>query len=328
MQIVLICIQTGHTVDDEQTLEFATEEFYVKSRVRRWPTLFADVPEAHRKHRKDRRALQCGVRVRAYQAAFVQCTRTARITTAYFRRTVLRGPAAPATAKTRPRNTVDRLEYELGVISQHGLCGLLPHRLTTFIHYAKSHGIPVGPGRGSGAGSIAAYCIGITGIDPMRYNLLFERFLNPERVSMPDFDMDFCYERRQEVIDYVVRKYGADHVAQIITFGTMAGPGRHAGRGPGPGHAPIRQVDASRQAGAQRAAHDPGQGAGGHPPSCRSCYEADPQVHGADGHGPQGGGDAPPCLHPCGRRGHHPGSGGQLCAPGQRTTSPSSPSSP
>ena len=91
-----------------------------------------------------------------------------------------------------------------------------------FIHYAKSQGIPVGPGRGSGAGSIAAYCIGITGIDPMKYNLLFERFLNPERVSMPDFDIDFCYERRPEVIDYVVRKYGADHVAQIVTFGTMA----------------------------------------------------------------------------------------------------------
>ena len=91
-----------------------------------------------------------------------------------------------------------------------------------FINYAKSQGIPVGPGRGSGAGSLAAYCVGITNIDPIKYNLLFERFLNPERVSMPDFDIDFCYERRQEVIDYVIRKYGADHVAQIVTFGTMA----------------------------------------------------------------------------------------------------------
>lgn len=104
-----------------------------------------------------------------------------------------------------------------------------------FIHYAKSHGIPVGPGRGSGAGSIAAYCIGITNIDPMKYNLLFERFLNPERVSMPDFDVDFCYERRPEVIDYVVRKYGADHVAQIVTFGTMLARGavRDVGRAMG-----------------------------------------------------------------------------------------------
>ena len=101
-----------------------------------------------------------------------------------------------------------------------------------FIHYARTHGIPVGPGRGSGAGSLCAYCIGITGIDPIRYHLLFERFLNPERVAMPDFDIDFCYERRQEVIDYVVAKYGADHVAQIITFGTMAARGaiRDVGR--------------------------------------------------------------------------------------------------
>ncbi len=90
-----------------------------------------------------------------------------------------------------------------------------------FVSFAKSKGIPVGPGRGSGAGSIAAYCIGITDLDPMKYNLLFERFLNPERVSMPDFDIDFCYERRQEVIDYVTEKYGEDHVAQIVTFGTL-----------------------------------------------------------------------------------------------------------
>ena len=111
-----------------------------------------------------------------------------------------------------------------------------------FIHYARSIGIPVGPGRGSGAGSLAAYCIGITNIDPIRYNLLFERFLNPERISMPDFDIDFCYERRQEVIDYVVRKYGSEHVAQIITFGTMAARGgiRDVGRALG---MPYQQID-------------------------------------------------------------------------------------
>ncbi len=92
-----------------------------------------------------------------------------------------------------------------------------------FINYAKTHGIPVGPGRGSGAGSIIAYAIEITDIDPMKYGLLFERFLNPERISMPDFDVDFfCYEHRQDVIDYVSRKYGQDHVSQIITFGTMS----------------------------------------------------------------------------------------------------------
>lgn len=91
-----------------------------------------------------------------------------------------------------------------------------------YINWAKSQGIPVGPGRGSGAGSIVAYAIGITDIDPIKYSLIFERFLNPERISMPDFDVDFCYERRQEVIDYVSRKYGEDHVSQIITFGTMS----------------------------------------------------------------------------------------------------------
>lgn len=116
---------------------------------------------------------------------------------------------------------VERLEYELDVVIR---MGYVDYYLIVwdFIAYAKSRDIPVGPGRGSGAGSLAAYCIGITDIDPIRYKLLFERFLNPERVSMPDFDIDFCYERRQEVIDYVIRRYGQDRVAQIVTFGTMA----------------------------------------------------------------------------------------------------------
>lgn len=116
---------------------------------------------------------------------------------------------------------LDRAAYELKIISQ---MGYVDYYLIVwdYINYAKSVGIPVGPGRGSGAGSILAYAIGITDIDPMKYNLLFERFLNPERISMPDFDVDFCYERRGEVIDYVERKYGKDHVSQIITFGTMS----------------------------------------------------------------------------------------------------------
>ncbi|WP_370843252.1 hypothetical protein [Gemmiger formicilis] len=123
--------------------------------------------------------------------------------------------------------------------------------------------MPVGPGRGSGAGSLAAYCVGITDIDPIRYNLIFERFLNPERVSMPDFDVDFCYERRQEVIDYVNEKYGRDHVAQIVTFGTMAaraavrdvgrGYGHElSGRGPcGKAHPHRPENDAEKGAGGQ-----------------------------------------------------------------------------
>ncbi len=119
------------------------------------------------------------------------------------------------------QEAIDRLEYELSVISKMGYVNYYLI-VWDFINYAKTNGIPVGPGRGSGAGSLIAYCIGITGIDPLKYNLLFERFLNPERVSMPDFDIDFCIEGRQSVIDYVKDRYGHDHVAQIITFGTMA----------------------------------------------------------------------------------------------------------
>ena len=113
------------------------------------------------------------------------------------------------------------MDYEIGVISKMGYVDYFLI-VWDFINYARSQGIVVGPGRGSGAGSIVAYCMYITQLDPLRYSLLFERFLNPERVSMPDIDVDFCYERRQEVIDYVARRYGADHVSQIITFGTMS----------------------------------------------------------------------------------------------------------
>ena len=116
---------------------------------------------------------------------------------------------------------MQRLEYEISVIKQMGYVDYFLI-VWDYINYAKSVGIPVGPGRGSGAGSIAAYAIGITDIDPLKYGLLFERFLNPERISMPDFDVDFCYERRGDVIKYVENKYGKDHVSQIITFGTMA----------------------------------------------------------------------------------------------------------
>ena len=123
--------------------------------------------------------------------------------------------------KNPSKEILDRAEYEISVIKKMGYVDYFLI-VWDFINYAKTHGIPVGPGRGSGAGSIIAYAIEITDIDPMKYGLLFERFLNPERISMPDFDVDFCYEHRQDVIDYVSRKYGHDHVSQIITFGTMA----------------------------------------------------------------------------------------------------------
>ena len=117
-----------------------------------------------------------------------------------------------------------RLEYELGIIKRMGYVDYFLI-VWDFINYARENGIPVGPGRGSAAGSIVSYCLHITNIDPIRYSLLFERFLNPERVSMPDIDIDFCYERRQEVIDYVGRKYGKEKVVQIVTFGTLAAKG-------------------------------------------------------------------------------------------------------
>jgi DNA polymerase-3 subunit alpha len=138
---------------------------------------------------------------------------------------------------------IERLEYELSVISNMGYVDYFLI-VADFIEYARNKGIPVGPGRGSGAGSICAYCMGITNVDPIKYNLIFERFLNPERVSMPDIDVDFCYERRQEVIDYVIDKYGYDHVSQIITFGTMAARAaiRDVGRAMGMSYAVVDNV--------------------------------------------------------------------------------------
>ena len=218
MQHILICIQTNKTVNDDDVLEFGTDEFYVKSTDEMYE-LFSAWPEAC--ENTNRIAEMCsfdfefGVTKLPYFVApdgmdnkeyFVKLCRDG----------LLRRYGADV-----PEDIRVRLDYEISIIDR---MGYINYYLIVFdfINYAKSQGIPVGPGRGSGAGSLAAYCVGITNIDPIKYNLLFERFLNPERVSMPDFDIDFCYERRQEVIDYVIRKYGADHVAQIVTFGTMA----------------------------------------------------------------------------------------------------------
>ena len=218
MQHILICIQTNKTVNDDDVLEFGTDEFYVKSTDEMYE-LFSAWPETC--ENTNRIAEMCsfdfefGVTKLPYFVApdgmdnkeyFVKLCRDG----------LLRRYGADV-----PEDIRARLDYEISIIDR---MGYINYYLIVFdfINYAKSQGIPVGPGRGSGAGSLAAYCVGITNIDPIKYNLLFERFLNPERVSMPDFDIDFCYERRQEVIDYVIRKYGADHVAQIVTFGTMA----------------------------------------------------------------------------------------------------------
>ena len=217
-QNILVCIQTNHTLEDENNLEFPTEEFYIKSGDE-MAEVFSAYPQAL--ENTVRIAERCQFDFVFHQLKLPYYSNPEGIDNAvYFRRLceegLLRRYGDPPPAEVR-----ERLEYEIGVIAQ---MGYIDYFLIVwdFIHYAKSRDIPVGPGRGSGAGSLCAYCMGITGIDPVKYNLLFERFLNPERVSMPDFDIDFCYVRRQEVIDYVVGRYGEDHVAQIITFGTMA----------------------------------------------------------------------------------------------------------
>ena len=228
VQQVLICIQTNHILGEETGLEFSTDEFYVKSE-QEMRELFSQIPEAV--DNTQIIADKCNVEFEFGNTKLPHFEVPNNMDHfEYFRNQCFYGLSMHK-GDNPPQKYIDRLNYELDVINKMGYVDyyLIVH---DFIRYAKSKNIPVGPGRGSGAGSLCAYCIGITGIDPLEYNLLFERFLNPERVSMPDFDIDFCYVRRQEVIDYVIRKYGADHVAQIVTFGTMAARGavRDVGR--------------------------------------------------------------------------------------------------
>ena len=218
VQQVLICIQTNHILGEETGLEFETQEFYLKTE-EEMRSLFSAVPEAIENTQKI--ADMCSLEFEFGKTKLPHFEVPNNMDHfEYFKRQCFFG-LCQLKGENPPQEYVDRLNYELSVINKMGYVDyyLIVH---DFIRYAKSRGIPVGPGRGSGAASLAAYCIGITGIDPMKYNLLFERFLNPERVSMPDFDIDFCYVRRQEVIDYVINKYGYDHVAQIVTFGTLA----------------------------------------------------------------------------------------------------------
>ena len=225
---ILLCIQTNHTVNDENSMEFPTNEFYVKSE-EEMRSLFPNVPQAFDNTVKI--AERCNVEFEFGKTKLPHFdVPDNRDHTEYFRDECMKG-LKKHYGENPDQSLIDRLEYEINTIDK---MGYIDYYLIVndYVSFAKSQGIPVGAGRGSGAGSLAAYCIGITGIDPIKYNLLFERFLNPERVSMPDFDVDFCKERRQEVIDYVIRKYGSDHVAQIAAFGTMAAKGaiRDVGR--------------------------------------------------------------------------------------------------
>lgn len=228
VQQVLICLQTNKKIGEETGFEFETEEFYLKSE-EEMRALFSNYPES-----VDNTALiaeKCNVNFEFKETILPHFdTPDGSDNVEYFKKLCYKG-FEERYGNNAPSKNLERLNYEIDVIERMGYIDYFLI-VQDFINYAKSKDIPVGPGRGSGAGSIAAYCVGITGIDPMRYNLLFERFLNPERISMPDFDIDFCYNRREEVIDYVKEKYGFDHVAQIITFGTMAAKGaiRDVGR--------------------------------------------------------------------------------------------------
>ena len=218
IQKVLICIQTNHTIDEDTGLEFGTDEFYLKSEAEMLET-FDFIPEAI--NNTEKIAQMCNLEFEFGKTKLPHFeVPNGQNHFDYFREKCYAGLYRNYGTDV-PQSYTERLEYELSVIREMGYVDYFLI-VADFISYAKSKDIPVGPGRGSGAGSIAAYCMGITGIDPMRYSLIFERFLNPERISMPDIDVDFCYERREEVIEYVIRKYGADHVAQIVTFGTMA----------------------------------------------------------------------------------------------------------
>ena len=240
VQRVLICIQTNRTITENTGLEFSTDELYLKSEDE-MRNLFSELPEAVENTAFI--AEKCNIefefgKIKLPFFDIPGCNDHYK----YFRDKCYEGLYSKV-SENPPEEYKQRLDYELEVVNKMGYVDyyLIVH---DFVDYAKRHNIPVGPGRGSGAGSLAAYCIGITEIDPIKYDLLFERFLNPERVSMPDFDIDFCYIRRDEVISYVNERYGSDHVAQIVTFGTLAAKAavRDVGRALGMTYASVDAV--------------------------------------------------------------------------------------
>ena len=224
---ILLCLQTGKKLSDENRMRYEGGQYFVKSE-EEMRALFPYAAQAIDNTQKI--ADRCNVEIVFGEKKLPKYDVPDGFTSwEYLNKLCYEGlerryPGDDPTIR-------ERLEYELSVIKRMGYVDYFLI-VWDFIKYARDHGISVGPGRGSAAGSIVSYCLGITSIDPLRYQLLFERFLNPERVSMPDIDVDFCFERRQEVIDYVVRKYGTDRVVQIVTFGTMAARGviRDVGR--------------------------------------------------------------------------------------------------
>ena len=249
MQEVLTCIQTGRTVGDGDKVGFATDEFYYKD-TGEMETLFSRYPGAIENTVKI--AERCHVEfdfTKTYLPQFpcpdglTAGAYLARLTEEGLARRVRAGQIVFDDGKHSEAAYRERIAYELGVIGSMGYDDYFLI-VQDYVGFAKSKGIPVGPGRGSGAGSLVAYCIGITEVDSIAFDLLFERFLNPERVSMPDIDVDFCYNRRDEVIAYVADRYGRDHVSQIITFGTLAARAaiRDVGRAMGMSYADVDVV--------------------------------------------------------------------------------------
>lgn len=214
---ILLCIQTGKKLEDEDRMSFGTDDYYLYS-PEEMIDAFKDVPEAIENTVKI--AEKCNVEIEFGKIKMPYFEVPKGYThEEYFEKLAREG--FKKRFKKPTKEAEDRLEYEIDMIIKMGYPDYFLI-VADYINWAKDQDIPVGPGRGSGAGSLVAYSMRITDIDPLEYNLLFERFLNPDRISMPDFDVDFCNERRQEVIDYVTEKYGKDHVAQIITFGTMS----------------------------------------------------------------------------------------------------------
>jgi DNA polymerase-3 subunit alpha len=217
-QEVLMCIQMNKTLSDDDRLRMSTDELYIKS-PDEMAALFPYAQDAI--GRTTEIAERCDVEFELGVYHLPAFDVPEQKTGEEYLRELCDEGAKQRYGDPLPDHVAERLAYEVDMIVRMGYVDYFLI-VWDFIRYAREHGIMVGPGRGSGAGSIVAYSLGITGVDPLKYGLIFERFLNPERISMPDIDIDFCYERRQEVIDYVVKKYGEDRVSQIITFGTMA----------------------------------------------------------------------------------------------------------
>jgi DNA polymerase-3 subunit alpha len=242
---VLLCVQTKSTVNDEKRYRFKGDDYYFRSREEMWDIFGAEAPESL--VNTARIAERCAVEMRFVENGGQYYLPDFSIpegeTLESHLRKLARAGLEKRVSGTVPDEYEQRLEYELGVIEQMGFSGYFCI-VADIIGYAKEHGIPIGPGRGSAAGSVAAWSLRITDLDPIKHGLLFERFLNPERISMPDIDTDISDKQRDEVIGYIVRKYGADHVSQIITFGRMMSKQavKDAGRAMGMPYAKVDSV--------------------------------------------------------------------------------------